>query len=202
MVHSPMLKIYFLSKTKVLFQWDIFEEIVSLQDKNAILNLLNRVRVKTLYLYDIKNITADILQNILDLIDINLFGYQLETIYANNNHPIIFKKLDYDFKVFSTESSKDDECPCMDVACRSNPKDSPFIALGDCLKWDTVCKNNTYTIPDNSNVEAIQKLHNAHGDIAWSSSAHGKTVVCFKNLHQLQHALKNDLLTGWAVFLK
>jgi len=194
------LSVYFLSKTKALFQWDIFEEIVSLSDQAEILNILSRIQTKTLYLYDIKNITTAILQDLLDLIDINLFGNQLNTIYANKNHPRVFKKCDYNFHIFTVEPKQ--ESPCMEEKCLSNPNDSPFIALGDCVQWDTVKKDDMYEISKDSNVEAIQTLHQKNGDIAWKSTTHGNTLVCFEGMQQLQHAMKNNFLTGWAVFSK
>jgi len=198
-----MLNIYFLSKKAALFQWDIFEERVSLQDKNEILEVLSRIQTKTLYLYDIRKINTEILTYLLELIDVNLFGNQLGIVNVNKNHPKMFQNFNYDFQIITTETEAyKADCECIDEKCLPKPKDSPFISLGDCLKWDTEKKDSQYQVLDGSNVAAIQKLHQKNGDIAWSSSMHGKTVVCFDNLQQLKHAISNEFLTGWAVFLK
>ncbi|USO01985.1 MAG: hypothetical protein H6850_02610 [Alphaproteobacteria bacterium] len=197
-----MLSIYFLSKKAAIFQWDIYEEKVSLENKNAILDVLGRVQTKTLYLYDIRKINTEILTALLELIDINLFGNQLQVVNVNKNHPMMFKNLNYDFQIITVEEEISISNSCLQEKCNTNPKESPFIALGDCLTWDTQKIDNQYEVVEGSSVATIQELHKRNGDIAWSSPGHGKTLVCFNDLQQLKHAMNNNFLTGWAVFLK
>lgn len=78
----------------------------------------------------------------------------------------------------------------------------PFVALGDCVRWDTVCSQGEYKIEEDSNVAAIETIKQLKVDIAWSSNMHGETIVCFENIRQLKHALKENMLKGWGVFSK
>lgn len=191
-----MLKIYFLSKIKARFESKSFQKIVNIEDKNDILTTIDQIPRTSLYLFDIDNINAIILKKILHLIDVNLFGKQLKKVFVNKNHPKIFQNFEYNFEIIS------DETPITICDQDDQKTQSPFIALGDCIKWDTVLTHGHYQITDGSNAAAIQKLHQIKGDIAWASASHGETVVCFDGISQLKHAIQGDMLDGWVISLK